>query len=156
MDSYFLIQHLILFLSLSVDFTCSSQVHHNIAIAPSDECFRYSFCLTLSQLTINSHNYLGHNKTNISLIFLLGNHTLDRELTLAGGDNFSMTDGSQFNRAIYVECVTESERFNISKITFASIEGLHFIGCGGNMITKVDQLTISDTIFQGIEVEVQH
>ena len=152
MNKYFLIQHFVLFLLLSVGITWSDQIHHYIVIAPSDEeCFGQLLCLTLSQFAANSHSYFGHNKTNTSLLFLPGNHTLDRELTLAGGDNFSMTNDSQFNKDIYVKCVTESGKLNISGITFASIEGLHFIGCGGNIITKVDQLMISDTIFQGIE-----
>ena len=35
--------------------------------------------------------------------------------------------------------------------TFASIKGLQFIGCGGNMVTTVEKLTVEDNIFQGVE-----
>ena len=104
-------------------------------------------CLTLSQFAANSSKYSEH----ISLILLPGNHTLNRELILSGADNFSME--SQENETVMIECTSQYERFNVNETTFATIKGLHFIGCGGNTVTRVEELVVEDTIFQGVEGE---
>ena len=44
-------------------------------------------------------------------------------------DNFSMTKDAQDNETVFVECTSHSGRFDINGTTFASIKGLHFIGC---------------------------
>ena len=105
----------------------------------------YSACLTLSQFAANSSKDSGQ----ISLIFLPGNHTLNRELILSGADNFTMT--SQENETVMIECMSPNERFIVNETTFATIKRLHFIGCGGNTVTRVKELVIEDTIFQGVE-----
>ena len=52
---------------------------------------------------------------------------------------------------MFVECDSQSGRFNISNTTFATIKGLHFIGCGGNTVSQVERFIVEDTIFQGVE-----
>ena len=84
-------------------------------------------CLTLSQFTLDPSKYIG-NKTNISLFFLPGNHTLERELSLYGANNFSIV--SQDNKMVVIECASQTARFVVNKATIVSIRGLHFIGCG--------------------------
>ena len=104
-------------------------------------------CLTLSQFAANSRNNTGQ----ISLIFLPGNHTLNRELILSGADNFTMA--SQNNETVMIECLSQYERFIVKETTFATVKGLHFIGCGGNTVTTVEDLILEETIFQGMEGE---
>ena len=104
-------------------------------------------CLTLSQFAAESSNHTGY----ISLIFLPGKHTLNRELILSGADNFTMA--SQENETVMIECMSPNERFVVYDTTFASIKGLHFIGCGGNTVTTVEELVVEGTIFQGVEGE---
>ena len=106
-----------------------------------------SSCLTLSQLAANSSN----NETDVSLLFLPGYHTLDRELLLAHGHNFSMIKYSKDNETVFVECNSQLGRFNISEVTYVSIKSLTFIGCGGNRVFQVTWLTIADSTFQGVE-----
>ena len=48
---------------------------------------------------------------------------------------------------MFVECGSQSGRFNVSEITFAMIKDLHFIGCGGNRVSQVEQFIVEDTIF---------
>ena len=103
-------------------------------------------CLTLSQFAANSSKYTGQ----LSLIFLPGNHTLNRELVLSGADNVSMK--SQQNETV-IECTSANERFIVNETTSAAIKGIHFIGCGGNIVTRVEELVVEDTIFQGVEGE---
>ena len=145
MSGHFLAQLLLLFLLVYAD-TVFSKVHY---ITPSLDgpCPQNSSCLTLSQFAANS-SYI---ETDTSLLFLPGNHTLDRELLLAQVNNFSMTKDGVGNETIFVECSTRSGRFHISKTTSVSINGLHFIGCGSNNVSQVNWLTITSSTFQGVQ-----
>ena len=69
-----------------------------------------------------------------------------------------MTKNTQDNGTVFVECVSQSERFGINEITFVSIKGLHFIGCEGNTVTQMEHFILQDTTFQGTEawVEAHH
>ena len=102
-------------------------------------------CLTLSQFAANSSNCTG----NVSLIFLPGNHSLDSELKVSGADNFSMKPRD--NELVTIECKSQSGQFVVYDTTFTSIKCLHFNGCGGNTVTKVKELLVKDSIFQGVE-----
>ena len=55
------------------------------------------------------------------------------------------------NGTAFVECSSQSGRFNISETIFAAIQGLHFIGCGCNRVSQVEQFIIEDAILQGAE-----
>ena len=145
MSGHFLAQLLLLFLLVYAD-TVFSKMHY---ITPSLDgpCPPNSSCLTLSQFAANS-SYI---ETDTSLLFLPGNHTLDRELLLAQVNNFSMTMDGAGSETIFVECSTHSRRFHISETTSVSIHGLHFIGCGSNNVSQVNWLTINSSTFQGVQ-----
>ena len=145
--SCFFTQHLVLFLLVYAD-SAYSQVHYYITPSMNVPCPQ-DHCLTLSQLAADSSSYLG-NETKISLSFLPGNHSLDRELSLSQADNFSMAKDIEGSGTVFVECDSQSGRFNISETTFATVQGLHFIGCGGNRVSQVEQFIVEDTIFQGV------
>ena len=144
----FSICNLLLFLLMCSD-SASSQVHFYITPSLSVHCPRDP-CLTLSQLAANSISYLC-NETNLSLSFQPGNHSLEGELSLSQADNFSMTKDKGGNGTVFVECGSQSGRINISETTFAMIRDLHFIGCGGNRVSQVEQFIVEDTIFEGVE-----
>ena len=146
--SYFFTQYLLLFLLVYAD-SAYSQVHYYITPSLNVSCPQDP-CLTLSQFAADSNSYLG-NETNISLSFLPGNHSLDRELSLSQADNFSMAKDIRDSGTVFVECDSQSGRFNISETTFATVQGLYFIGCGGNRVSQVEQFIVEDTIFQGVE-----
>ena len=144
--NHYLAQLLLLFLSECADFTYS-KVHY---ITPSLDgpCPQYaSSCLTLSQFASNS----SHNETDVSLLFLEGNHTLDQELLLAHGHNFSMCKYANDNETVFVKCNNQLGRFEISETTYVSIKSLTFIGCGGNRVSQVTRLTISNSTFQEVQ-----
>ena len=150
-DHFTLTCHLLLFLLVYAD-SAHSQVHYYITPSLSVHCPTGDACLTLAQFAANSTSYLGmHNETDISLSFLPGNHSLDRELYLSHADNFSMIKDIGGNGTVIVECGSRSGRFNISVTAFAMIKDLHFIGCGGNRVSQVEQLIVEDTIFEGVE-----
>ena len=126
--------------------TAQSKVHYYITPSPDIPCPNDP-CLTLSQFAANSSNYTGQ----ISLIFLPGNYTLNRELILSGADNFSME--SQDNETVMIECLSQFEKFIVNRTNFIAIKGLHFIGCGENTVSIVEELKLEYTIFQGVEGE---
>ena len=147
-DHFALATNLILFFLVCTD-SAYSQAHYYIRSSLNVHC-PGNPCLTLAQFVADSASYLS-NETNISLFILPGNHSLDRELSLSHADNFSMTKNTGGSGTVFVECGSQSGRFNISDITFAAIKGLHFIGCGGNIVSNVEQFIIEDTIFQGMQ-----
>ena len=147
-DCIALIQHLLqtLFLLVYADSTYS-QVHLVYYITPSLNVYCPGDpCLTLAQFAANSISSLS-NEINVPLFFLPGNHSVDRGLSLSHADNFSMTKDIGGNGIVFIECVSQSGRFNISETIFATIKGLHFIGCRGNRVSQVEQFIVEDTIF---------
>ena len=145
---FIIVTNVLQFLLVYTD-TAHSQVQYYIRPLLTVPCHGDP-CLTLAQLAADSTSYLG-NETNISLSFLPGNHSLDRELSLSHADNFSMTKDIGGNETVFVECGSQSGRFNISDTTFATIRELHFIGCGCNRISRVEQFIVEDTTFRGVE-----
>ena len=140
--------HLFTLVFLLVGAVSAQTKVHYITPSPDIPCPEdYSACITLSQFAAKSSKDSGQ----ISLIFLPGNHTLNRALILSGADNFTMA--SQGNKTVMIECMSPNERFIVNETTFATIKGLHFIGCGGNTVTRVEELVVEDTIFQGVEGE---
>ena len=145
MSSHYLAQCLLVFLLVYADVTYS-KVHY-ITPTPNGPCPQNSSCLTLSQFAANST----YNDTDISLLFLPGNHTLDRELLLAQVNNLSMTKDGLDNETVFVECSTHYGRFRISETISVSLKDLHFISCGSNSVSRVKWLTITGTTFQGVQ-----
>ena len=140
----------LLFLSVYAD-CIHSQVHYYIS--PSLNVHYHDHgnpCLTLAQFTDNFTSSIS-NETNISLSFLPGNHSLDGELSLSHAHDFSMSKVIGGNESVFIECGSQSGRFNISETRFALIKNLHFIGCGGNRVSQVEQFKVEDTIFEGVE-----
>ena len=105
-------------------------------------------CTSLSQLAADFSNHTGNETDAISLIFLPGNHYLDREFTVHHSGYFSMEKESQTNDSVFIHCSSLYERFIINRTTFALIKGLHLVGCGGNTVTQVEGLIVEDVTFQ--------
>ena len=123
-----------------------SEVHY---ITPSLDgpCPQNFSCLTLPQFAANSI----HNITNISLLFQPGNHALDRELFLTRVNYVSMSKDGLGNEKVFVDCSSSLGRFHISETLFVSINSLHFISCGSNIVSQVKWLTITGSTFQGVQ-----
>ena len=134
-----------MFLLVYTDVTYS-EVHY---ITPSLDgpCPQNSSCLTLSQFIASS----SHNVSDISLLFQPGNHTLDGELFLTHANNVSMSKDGLDNEKVFVDCSSSLGRLHISETFSVSINSLHFIGCGSNIVSQVKRLTITSSTFQSVQ-----
>ena len=121
----------------------------------NSSCPREGDCLTLLQFAAKSRIYY-RNDTNITLYFLPGHHCLNRELSLMGIHNLTMTKDVSYNYTggndvvtVSVECTCHRERgsFNISMTVFVSIKDMQFIGCGPNAIAHVRRFILKDSTF---------
>ena len=138
--------HTLILVFLLAPFKCThSELQYYVTPSPVIPCPQEP-CITLSQFAANSRSYGG----TIPLLFLPGHHSLDKALVLSHIGHFSMESQNR-EQTVVVSCITQTARITINETTIASIKGLHFIGCGGNTVTKVEELTVEDTIFQGVE-----
>ena len=144
MNSQRMVQYLLVFLLVYANTTYSEM--HYITPSSNGPCPQNSSCLTLSQLAANS----SYNESDVSILFLPGNHTLEGELVLTDVKNISMTKDRLDNETVFVECSNQSARLYISDTISATIKDLHFIGCGDNKVSHVSWLTISGTTFQDV------
>ena len=102
-------------------------------------------CLTLPQMAAD---YYTRNSTNVTLLFLPGNHSLNGKLSFTNLDSFSMLKCNA--QTVTVTCTSQSGNFEISRTTTVSVKGLQIIGCGGIVIELVNQFALENTIFQGL------
>ena len=135
MSVHYFTQYLLVFLLVYADCTYSQEVYIHGQQKQSNSCPQNLACVTLSQFTDSISDYYSGSESNVSLVFLPGNHILDRELSLANLNNFSMSKEAQHNESVTVKCSTKSARFVVSNITFVSIKGLNFIDCRSNTIS---------------------
>ena len=106
-------------------------------------------CLTLSQF---AEKYKSNGSdTDISLIFMPGNHSLNEELHLSAANNISMSRSTQDTETVFIECGGQLGMFNIGDTMVVSVSGLHFVGCSDNKVSYVELFTVDSTIFQGVE-----
>ena len=143
MGSHCLAQCLIVLLLVYAE-----SVHSKVFyITPSvdDPCPQNLSCTTISQFAAENNT-----ESEISLLFRPGNHTLNVELYLAHGLNFSMTKDGRGDETVSVQCLTQRERFHVHDAILASIEGIKFIRCGNNHISRVQLLRVTDSTFQDV------
>ena len=120
-------------------------------LCPSDN----ENCLTLSEFASNftSTNYTGSDMT---LIFLSGNHTLDSDLPFYNSSSLTMaktansTSTSNFEDESIIICNTYAH-FELLNLKNARVSGLTFVGCSRNTARSVSQLWIEDSSFIGRE-----
>ena len=144
---------LLFYLSFTVSI-CGSVQYYVKASDESSSCFQGP-CLSLSQVAANfTHRVEYESESDVDFVFLSGNHSLDREMSISQFDYFSMralVDPLE-NKAdlVIIQCASKSARIAISNISFAAVKSIHFVGCGSITIINVRQLIVEDTIFQGV------
>ena len=145
-------KRLLVFLSV---FACSEASVYFITPSDSDSC-PYNVCLTLSQFAANSNMlYNNGQRSNLSLVFLPGNHTLDSDIYLAHMNSLSMLKHAHSDETVTIQCVGyASGRFVINETASVLISGLHFYGCTGHSIAHVEKLVINSTTIHGVRKEV--
>ena len=142
----------LLLTSLNAGVAYSAQQFY-ITASPGDSCPRHATCFTLSKFTDYTDSRTSNNDSHVTLHFLPGHHTLDRELTVSNKSNFSMVKHGKMeerDRKVFVECVNQTGTFTITSTTSVSLKDMNFIGCENtNLVAHVQNLTIENSIFQG-------
>ena len=100
-------------------------------------------CMTFETYITNHYESL-----STTLFMSEGNHSLSAGLSVSNIVEFSMLPANDTITSPVIIC-SQSSHFNLSNITHANIEGLMFIGCGGNIIVSVEQFTVQYSIFVG-------
>ena len=103
-------------------------------------------CLTLSQFAANM-NWI---KSETTLVFLPGNHTLHSDVLVSNISIFSMVSNPGFlERSLIIVC-EQNASFKFDGISDKVwIRGLNFVGCGNNRAVSVKHFTIENSTFQG-------
>lgn len=102
-------------------------------------------CVTLEAFI---NNYNGYVNSSTTLLISGGNHSLNAGFIASNVMEFSMLSANDTHTNSNIIC-SQHSHVNLSNITHANIEGLTFLGCGGNTIESVTQLTIWHSNFVG-------
>ena len=106
----------------------------------SNECWT-SPCLTVSQFSTNSSQYL---RSNTTLVFLHGRHHLTNTLVVSNVYCLSLVSE---NSIAPIEC-TGSAHILFDFFHCIHITNLQFIGCESIHVKNVKQLVVQDSTFQ--------
>jgi predicted outer membrane repeat protein len=98
------------------------------------------------QTYISNNNYYVNSSTQ--LFISEGSHSLNTGFSVSNVVEFSMLSANDTQTQPVIIC-SLSSHFNLSNVTHANIEGLTFIGCGGNTAVSVEQFTIRCSSFVG-------
>ena len=101
-------------------------------VAPSTNTCPFESCLTLSHIAALLQNE--SMESDVSLVFLPGNHTLDIPLLVENANSFRMEMIGNYSDDTKIECNHEKGfNFEIGNVTDVYISGLQFIGCSTSL-----------------------
>lgn len=102
-------------------------------------------CHTISEYAAEVNDL----SSDSTLIFLEGEHILNRNFSVQDIDQLSFTVASLGGEAV-VSCQHDGDNFVIGNVQNISISGLVFLGCYGNMFVNASNLNIMDSLFKGL------
>ena len=140
--------HSLLMLFLLSQHGSLCQVYHITPSENTNQCSEsYNHkCMSLTQFAADSSRILESN-SNVSLILLSGNHTLNRSFAVQDySGNFLMYS----NTNAVITCDGDSQFSFINVTGSVQIADLEFIGCGGNRMKYVKEFFINTSNFQGL------
>ena len=150
-SSFILLCSLLTFYIVSLE-TAGGTVVYHIRPYLNSSCTQQN-CLTLSQFAVQVAQ-VAINDSNITLVLLSGDHRLSTLLAISDIESFSITsnteDGySKGSKTVSILC-SDTGRFEVSRVTFVSIAGIRFIGCGNNEASDVRNFRLKNVTFQGV------
>lgn len=86
--------------------------------------------------------------SNVTLIFVPGNHILGTDFSITDKTFFSMSTAAHYNASssYTVTCINLS-RIDLSSIDTVLVSGLSFMKCGGNIARNVDRFILKNSNF---------
>ena len=121
----------------------------SIKSCPQNEMGPESFCLTLQQFA-DSLSTSSYNSTNLTLVFVEGEHELSDAITISDISVFSMVSRDDTYDSTSIECGGVFVNFNFSSVCSVHMSGLTFSGCE-TMTESVQHLTVEKCTFLGTE-----
>ena len=110
--------------------------------SPTNDAYPMDSCITLSHFAAHSANY---EDSNISLLLLQGNHSLNSTISLENLNKFQILTAEGANTVI-ITC-TESVNLSLHQINEVNISGVEFIGCQGSRFESIAQLFLKNLTF---------
>ena len=144
---YFLLT-LMMIVIVSSSFGFDEKMHYILYITPTctSSCpYPTKPCLTLSQFAANT-SWL---KSNTTLMFLPGNHTLNSEISISNISNLSMLPNSTLEDSFQTVICQQIASFKFENIDNLMMKGLKLLGCYGNKALSIKSFTLENSTFQG-------
>ena len=117
----------------------SESVRYQIKYTQSQRCSMQK-CITLSELASLSPS----DNVNMTLIMLPGNHSLNMNLSFSDLINFTV-----YSESLATVVCGSSVLMSFENIERIYIQNMVFVGCGGNLITNIDEFILQKTTFEG-------
>lgn len=139
--------HIFFFVALSMVYV-NSEIRY--IISPSTNgtaCPSTNNCIILSHFSEN--NYTLKSGSDITLLFLPGNHTLTARMTVNNLSSITMMSNKSFPRPV-INC-EQSMQFHFLSSSYIRIDGLSLNGCCNNRVSMVDEFIIRTAKCWGIE-----
>ena len=139
--------HIFFFVALSMVYV-NSEIRY--IISPSTNgtaCPSTNNCIILSHFSEN--NYTLKSGSDITLLFLPGNHTLTATLTVNNFSSITVMSNKSLPRPV-INC-EHSAQFHFLSSSYIRIDGLSLNGCCNNRVSMVDEFIIRTAKCWGIE-----
>lgn len=121
----------------------------SIKSCPQNKMRPESFCLTLQQFA-DSLSTSSYNSTNLTLVFVEGEHELSDAITISDISVFSMVSRDDTYDSTSIECGGIFVNFNFSSVHSVHMSGLTFSGCE-TTTESVQHLIVENCTFLGTE-----
>ena len=139
-----MVQFLVILTCLLSLLCCASADTYYVTTSANDPCPPGSFCRTLEEYADEPPD----DPSNVTLLFMEGEHALARDFSLQDLDNLAFeTDSPGINVTIF--CFIEG-RLIFDNISIISIDSISMVGCYGNYMAYVDHLAVVNSSIQGL------
>lgn len=105
-------------------------------------------CSTLSQFANMTSN--SFDSSNVSLVFLPGNHSLETKIEFMNLSYVSLQALSEDSTSLITIICNESAMFAFNNIDYVIVRAIAFYGCVGNVVVSVKQFELENCVLNGL------
>ena len=137
--------HILFLVALSVAFVNGEIRYIILQSTNGAACPSTGNCIILSHFSGN--NYILKSGSDITLLFLPGNHTLTARMTANNVFSLTMMSNKSLPRPV-INC-KHSAQFNFLSSSYVRIDGLNLNGCFNNRVFMIGEFIIKDSKMLG-------